>query len=109
MFFKSLLSGLGPSNGEILTPTIVSSTSLANMSTSDNDDIEIIEPPGNKTDAIKLREWNNTGAALSNPFTPHVTPHVANGHLNVANGFTSKHPKTWMFWAKQHKIQDLST
>jgi len=26
----------------------------------------------------------------------------------VANGFTYKHPQTWMFWAKQHQIQDFS-
>jgi len=34
---------------------------------------------------------------------------VANGHENVAKNFTFKHPQTWMFWAKQHQIQDFST
>jgi len=28
---------------------------------------------------------------------------VADGHLNVANGFASKHLKTLMFWAKQQE------
>ena len=30
-------------------------------------------------------------------------PHVANGHLNVANSFVSKHLKAWMFGAKQYQ------
>jgi len=30
-------------------------------------------------------------------------PHVANGYLNAANGFASKHLKIWMNWAKQQE------
>jgi len=55
--------------------------------------------------ASSTSKWNKLYLKLSSKaaFLSH-SPHVAYGHLNMVNGFASKHFDNWMLWENNAKI-----